>query len=420
MLFNIVGYVMFKLAYRDIGDLFQAILLLGTIISIIISGFKLHKDIIFRCFLISLIIPVISWVNSIIYIPDLARKSPEINALYHFFTFWPIAYWVRGNRRYITVVLFGFCIGVILTCYSHSNMVIELLDGLRGQRVDFNVVNAQHPSLLSGFSLIICLFYAFKIIKMRQYNLISILKNSSIIFLSIIFLLILLVTQTRQVWLALVSTLLIIPAAYNLYSTIKINKKKILTIYLLIILILISFSSINIVNKRLKLDIDNIKKIACMNFANITSGNSSRIRVQLWHEGVEWIKKRPLLGSGDHSRALVVSQSQYLSESIKHKINHLHNSHIETMVSYGIIGSLFVYFVMLYPVMLLLHNKQKDIDDFKTLAIAFTVYWMIVNIFESYFYAKSGELLLSVYLSVIYSFNFADIKYCNNDSNDIN
>jgi O-antigen ligase len=413
MLVCILGYALFKRSYREIGDIFQAFLILGTIASLYYNREILLKDKIIHCFAASLFIPILSWLNSISEIPDLAKPSPNITALYTFFTFWPIAYWLKGNTKKITLMLFSFCLGFVFMCQRNSDMVQEITRGLKGIRVDFNIINAQHPALLAGFGLIICIFY-FLIFSKRIFNkpsAVSLALLFSTAALCVFFLVITIITQSRQVWLALIlSSIVFIPFIYNSFAARPITKKKFILIYLFILLAVFAFTKIDIVEKRIHNEKNAIKNILMLNFDQIKASGSAGIRLNLWKEAVTWIKARPLLGSGYDSRALVISQSKNLPKRIKRDFTHLHNSHIEMLVHYGILGSALIYFVMIYPVILLLKSSRKDIDGYKTLGLIFTVYWMTVNNFESFFFAKNGEIILSIYLGMIYSFKFSSEK----------
>src|SRR5690554_2376216 len=152
MVICILGFVLFKRLYRDMGDLFFFVAFLGTIVSIAYNIKKLRKDPVFIAFFLSLLIPTLSWLNSRFSIPDLALPTPSPFFFYSFFMFWFIAYWTRGNQNIIAAILTAYILSVIGIFVTDSNNFInEISSGMNGSRIDFNVVNAQHTSLFSGF-----------------------------------------------------------------------------------------------------------------------------------------------------------------------------------------------------------------------------------------------------------------------------
>src|SRR5690554_3336807 len=73
----VLGFVLFKRFYRDLGDVFLFFLVLGTLLSAYYSARPTRKDPVVIAFFISLIVPVLSWANSRLQIPELAKASPS-------------------------------------------------------------------------------------------------------------------------------------------------------------------------------------------------------------------------------------------------------------------------------------------------------------------------------------------------------
>ncbi|AHI33435.1 hypothetical protein AU15_21095 [Marinobacter salarius] len=111
MVATIIGFVLFKRFYRDIGDVFFMITFIGTLLSIFYNFKKIKKDPIYIAFFISIAIPLLSWINSIVAIPDLAMPKPSPFFFYSFFIFWFIAYWTRGNTNRYAGRTGRWCLG---------------------------------------------------------------------------------------------------------------------------------------------------------------------------------------------------------------------------------------------------------------------------------------------------------------------
>ena len=133
--------------------------MLGTFVSAYYTFRPVKKDPIVIAFFLSLIVPVMSWVNSKVQIPELAKDYPSPFLFYDFFFFWFIAYWTNGKNARIAAILLAYCVSVLGIYITHSPDIFgEIKRGLEGTRIDFSLVNAQHTSLFAGFGFISAAF----------------------------------------------------------------------------------------------------------------------------------------------------------------------------------------------------------------------------------------------------------------------
>lgn len=406
----VLGFVLFKRFYRDLGDVFFFFAVIGTLLSVYYSARPVRKDPIVIAFFISLVIPVLSWANSKLQIPELAKASPSPFFFYNFFFFWFIAYWTQGKNERIAAILFAYCLGVLGIYISHSaDFFGELVNGLRGVRIDFSVVNAQHTSLFAGFGLIAAVFLFIVKVDLRLKP--EILKKTIATAFIVFFTLIVIVTQSRQVWLALIACLFLTPLAYTIISRSRTSTRAILISYLAFALMIAAASSLDIVNDRLAAEKPTLTKIVNLEFDAVPDSTSIGVRIHLWLEGWEWIRQRPILGSGEDARELVISESDSLPEFVRASFTHLHNSHIETILSFGAVGAALVYFLILWPPFSTVVLSTTPVKKtWKAFSLIVPIFWLTVNFFESYFYAANGLYIFSVFFGIIYSFRFVPPK----------
>ena len=409
----VLGFVLFKRFYRDLGDVFFFFVVIGTLFSIYYNARTVRRDPIVIAFFISLIIPVLSWINSTIQIPELAKASPSPFFFYNFFFFWFVAYWTQGKNERIAAILFAYCLSVLGIYVGHStNFFGELIHGLHGGRIDFGVVNAQHTSLFAGFGLISAVFLF--LVKTELTFKLGIVKKAIATALIVFFVLIVVVTQSRQVWLALIACLFLTPLAYTAISRSQTSKRTILISYAVFALMILAASSLDIVNKRLAAEKSTLTKIVNLEFNSVPDTTSIGVRIHLWLEGWEWIKQRPILGSGEDARELVISESDSLPEFVRADFTHLHNSHIETILSFGVVGAALVYFLIIWPPMFTtMSSAPPTKKTWKAFSLIIPIFWLTVNFFESYFYAANGLYIFSVFFGIIYSFRFASTESVN-------
>ncbi len=399
----VLGFVVFKRLYRDLGDVFIFIAVLGTFASAYYNFRPVKKDPVVIAFFLSLIVPVLSWLNSKIHIPDLAKDSPSPFFFYDFFFFWFIAYWTNGKNTRIAAILLGYCVSVLGLYISHSpDFLGEIERGLSGLRVDFNLVNAQHTSLFAGFGFISAAFLF--IVKLNLPLKLEILKKTVCAMLLAFFTLTIVITQSRQVWLALFACLLFAPLVHKLISYSRVSTRSTVLTYLLLALVVVAVSNLDIVKKRVTTEESTITKIVNLDLESVKDSGSIGLRVHLWLEAWDWIGERPVLGSGEDARELVISESEDLPESVRTTFTHLHNSHLETLVSFGLVGAALIYFLLFWPPAFATMASVKK--TWKAFSLIILIYWLTVNCFESYFYSANGVFLFSVFYGVIYSFRF--------------
>ncbi|TNG93058.1 O-antigen ligase family protein, partial [Testudinibacter aquarius] len=408
MFISTLGYTLFKVADRNIGDVFLTLLVLGFIIGLISNWKVLIQDKILWLFLLSLLSQILSWFHGIYftpYTPSFFSLSPLANLFYFFI----LAYWLKGNAYYIFSTLTAYCLGVILACILHSNAPVdEFLLGLTGQRVDFGITNANHTAALAGSSILASIFMIYFFIKefriyLRTWYGISYVSFLAII--SVINLLLVYMTFSRSIWLALFCVLVIL-IFYVFFRNVSFNMKflvKIIVVLISSFLLIYSLLQVPQINSRVFEEHEVIAGLLEKEPDEIAS-SSVGLRVKFWYSSFDWIKEYPILGLGDrNARAFVIQKSPYLTQAVKDEFQHLHNGYIEILISYGLLGLFVVLgiFFIVFKNVFMMKSMYRNYVIWG--AIAFSSYYYVINIFESFFMFKTGEYIQTVFLGCIYS-----------------
>ncbi|WP_294961839.1 O-antigen ligase family protein [Sulfurimonas sp.] len=405
MLFCIFCYAFFNIKYSRVGDIFLALFLIGSL-----PIFAIHKDIIFKnpiiiILIMILIAQVLSWINSHIYIPEIADKTPKLDRLAKLFVFFFIAYWLKANIKNTILLWLFFIFGFLFAIATNINFmsIIELV--LNQQRIGFLIKNSQFDSMLAGTSLLMSLSFFYLTIKSSIFG-----KKSkaallfAILLLIIFFTYIVLITQSRQVWLGLISAY-IAYAISHIWINKKINFKVLIINFLSISTLLIVLGNTEIMQYRIMSEQDVVESIFIEK--KDIEMSSVGIRINSWLDAKDWILKHPIIGLDSEAISEVIQQSKRFSKELKKEYGHLHNFFIETLVAYGFIGLLLI-FAMYY--FIILSIKDSDLSDnnkqyYLLTSISFLTYWLIINNFETFNSRIIGVSTHNIIFASFYTFH---------------
>lgn len=406
MLFFTLAFSLLFLATPNVAKVFQVLLIVGSL-----PIFFYHRDTIFKDPMIKLlgliiICQLLSWVYSIYYQPDIANSGPKIDRLAKLFSFVFIAYWLKGKISNVYFLWVSLVVGFVLGCIVQGDFIQEILLGFNGERVDFNIKNAQFTSMFAGISLLIVIH----LITQRQ-RLFSTYSEGIVFTLSAILVTLggllafmIIITQSRQVWLALFVTALIAPL-YTQYLYPSKKRKTIMASYLAIIILGFSLTQTNIVQERLARESQTIDAILAGDTQNIPM-SSMGIRVNSWLEAINWIKKSPWVGHDNAAIGQVIQQSKLFTPELKLMFNHLHNYHIEVLVAYGFLGLTLVYLVYAWLIrsLMIQKNQNSELTPLLLFSLIFVTYWFIVNCFETFNGRSMGVYVHNVMFAGFYTF----------------
>ena len=394
--------------FDNVSNLFRSIFILCSLPIFIIERKHIFKDRMLKLLGLALLIQIASWLNSLIYLPDIANSGPKIDRLAKLFSFVFIAYWLKGSLRNVYLLWGTLAVGFILGCFVHVDFFTEVARAMSGTRVDFAIKNAQFTSMFSGISLLISVFILSQLLlKKKPFEGIStplkIVLSTAIILAFIFFTFITIVTQSRQVWLALAFTLVVSPIFYALVFP-KSNRKRIAMSYLLIAITFVGLSQSEIIQQRAMRETGTLQTILSGDLDNIPM-TSIGIRVNSWIAASDWIKERPLIGSDAEAISEVIKQSDKFTGSLK-GFGHLHNYHIETLVAYGFLGLLLIYILYYWLVRSLFITKkqQPELSDITLFSLMFVTFWACINFFETFNGRSFGVYTHNIMFAGFYTF----------------
>ena len=110
--------------------------------------------------------------------------------------------------------------------------------------------------------------------------------------------------------------------------------------------------------------------------------------------------EKPLLGWGPNGKTLAIQESSKIPQYIKDDYGHLHNTYLEILVNFGIIGfAIFSIFIGWVVKSLIMAKKTKKMpEDIFLFSILALIFWSITNIFESYLMFWTGVFLFNIVL----------------------
>ncbi|MCP4323531.1 MAG: O-antigen ligase family protein [Psychromonas sp.] len=408
MLLSILLYSLFEISSVEIAKKMQLIFIIGSLPILFYHKDRIFKDPMFQLLGLALLLQIASWLNATIYLPDIASEVPKLDRLAKLFSFIFIAYWLQGNLRNVYLLWGTLAVGFIIGCFVNVDFFNEISKALNGTRIDFEIKNAQFTSMFSGISLLISGFILPQVLSNKKpFQAITtshkVLLSILIIIASLFFAFISIVTQSRQVWLALALAFFMLPIFYALIFP-KSNRKLIFISYLLIGVIFTGLSQLEMIQKRVLLDTGTLQTIISGDLDNIPM-TSIGIRVNSWILATDWIKERPILGSGAEAISEVIQQSDKFTGELK-KIGHLHNYHIETIVAYGSLGLLLIYTLYYWLVrsLFITRIQQPELSALAVFSLMFVTFWACINLFETINARSFGVYTHNIMFAGFYTF----------------
>lgn len=350
--------------------------------------------------LFCMLVQFLSWFSAWQSHPGWASALPTFDRLGKLFFFIPIGLIMAGNFRNVIVSWYLFAIGLFVFILISPEHWPSLADLANGERVDFGIWNAQHTAMYFGVLTLLLLVF----IKRWIINPSRIFPLSRLfLFFSLLFsIFALYVTQTRAILLGAVLSLCCI-AIHFLFGKISSGLKRshllMGSVAVVLILAVLGYGVTSVVAKRMS---DEAETVHLMMDGHMNSlpYTSIGIRIHTWIEAVHHIEERPILGWGDKARSMVIKTSKVLPDDIRDNFGHLHNYYLETQLSYGVLGSIFLILFFGYMIRELYVSWKKDIinHDVGILSLCFIVYWLFINNFESYMSFNTGVFMLGLIL----------------------
>lgn len=339
----------------------------------------------FWLLLAAIVVQLASWALSHLTHPQWADGSPKVDRLGNWMMLLAIALALGGSTRNVLLLWGAALTGLLLAPWLTGGGLAEIVLGLKGTRIDFDLHNAQHAAMYSGVALIGLLALLPGLLdRSRRNGWLLALWSAGFCFVGLMVVL----TQTRAVWLGL---LLAVAVLCWLWLREYLHGWQRWLPLLVLAAFLATLASSDLVQKRANKELTSINTVMEGDVADMPF-DSPGVRLHSWLEATRWISQRPLLGWGGKGRNRVIQEAEHFPAALKKHTHHLHSSYMDTLVNFGLLGLLLLLSLwgwLLWAVWRAYgrHSLAPGMMQFFT---AFMAYWLLVNGFESYMYFSSG------------------------------
>lgn len=282
---------------------------------------------------------------------------------------------------------------------------------LSGRRVDFNTRNAQHIALVFGTLLLASVCYLPRALTGAHSTPLRALAGITTVLLVALGAFGILVTETRGVWLGLTGGA-IVAVGTLLFSARRTRSGLIIGVATVFVTASAIFGlnvDERISNRFAQADISAHLEEG---YAKTTSDDielgSAGVRIRSYLAATEWIRQRPLLGWGADNAQDLIGRSPHFSDRFKRRFGHLHNMHLEILLAHGLLGGILFYgmFIAVCRAAWRAYARTTMPADAALFGLAFTTFWVIANVFESYYLYVSGQYIATIGFGFIYAFYF--------------
>ncbi|WP_243836028.1 O-antigen ligase family protein [Modicisalibacter xianhensis] len=381
-------YATFLIAWPDVGGPAETIMALLGLVAVLTWGTRIRASAALWLLVAAVLVQLLSWTLGYFHHPQWIEDNPQVDRLAKLFIFISVAWWLGGSTRRTLLIwslaLTGFFLGLLI----HGNGLAEWRNGFAGLRVDFGIRNAQHTAMYFGTGLLGLLAFARRSLASGNWALVRRLAWVLAMALCVAGLI---VTQTRGIWLALGVALPLMAALFAWWylRTHPVRQARLMLLGGFLAVVLVGIPTVEIayspIANRVTKELPAIESILAGDFEAVPY-NSSGVRFHTWRAATEWIAERPIVGWGGDGRSLAIDETQWLPQWVKDHFGHLHNYFLELWVAYGLLG-VAVFAGLAFWVgrgTWLAWRGGVLPSDMALFGVAFFLYWIIVNQFESY------------------------------------
>ena len=409
-LLALASYCLLKLATpQGLGRFFEAIVLFGFFFSLYYHRVNPLRIRTFQLLLLAILLPLVEFGINYFIDPEMALRYQADGSLYRLMFFLPLAWWLAGRYQMGLWAYFLSFIGLYIAIFSSGSFAAEWQNLLAGHRVEFGFRDAQHSGLLFATAVLGLLVFAYRMIYQSKINTYACsVLVSLVLALSII---ILINSQARASWLGLIVAVAIYVSLVVFHPSFRRQKLSCSYLLALCTLVLAMIFAVtwkfDTLKSRMQVEADTISQLFHEDLSIIQlENNSVGLRIKLWRAAWERIVEKPLLGWGYGIRTSYVKESESLPNELRlHGPQHVHNSYLALLLSYGFLGLAFVVFLFAYLLRLawLQYRAQCLPWDCFLFVVLFTILFAIVNFFESFLFMRTGLYLVGIVYSVPYT-----------------
>lgn len=409
-LWLLIGYAATMPVRPEIGEGFKlAVLLMGFGGFFWLAGARRFGPPVWLL-LAATLVALLSWGLALWHHPHWAESSPRVHRLTHWFSFLAVAWLLAGRERRVLVLWGAAVLGLLSAPWLVGRGWVDWFDGVRGERIDFGLHNAQHATLLFATALLGLTALAPRLLGPgagRLWRVLSWTLVTGACALAVV------ITQTRGVWLGLAAAglVLLAGACQGLRRRIPSAPRRwALTVVLAGgVLALVAAAALSpIVEQRLAEEHQTMTRLARGELEGATGSVAGR--VLSWSAARPWIAERPVLGWGGNGRGLVLAHSPQLPAWIEEEgFRHLHSGYLDTLVNFGLAGLAVLAGLVVWITRQALAAQRHGVlpADFLLFYLAFMMFWLVVNLFESFLFFSSGDWVFTLVVGGVTSFGLA-------------
>jgi O-antigen ligase len=423
-------YAFSKISFADAFDFVEAIFVIVLLYGFFRYGGTLRSSLPLWLVWASIAVVLITWVSAQISHPEWAESNPRLEHLARHFLFVLMAFWLAGSERKV-LWFFGLALlGLLFSPWSLGGGWGEVMSGLQGERIDFGIRNSQHTGILFGLAALFLLVFFRRLVLGGRAWLRGVVWLAVLGFcLYVVF-----ATHTRSVPLAF-AVLALIAVFVGLwllvfrsrYTVALVHHNRVvvatllLTVSVAVVALTAFFATMDQAGdsgyQRLVDDVEMLAQARSGDLSELPR-TSMGYRVVSWRAAVDWFAQRPITGWGGNAGGLVIQHTDWLQAYIgDFSLGHLHNSYVEVLVRYGLLG-FSIYLVLMVWTARGAHKAWKNGNmpgDFLVFFLVFFVFWAIVNLFESYMFYGTGVYVFNLVMAALLSFIWADRKRLEKD-----
>lgn len=364
-----------------------------------VRGYSLRKSTIVWLALAAIAVAFVSWCASWLYHPEWAESSFKVHRISVWFAMIPVAAILGGRLRNVYLLWGMALLGLLLSPWISGGGFAEWQRGLAGQRIDFGLHNAQHTAMLFGTAALGLLAFSTRLLSAPHCSWpcrLAWLAALAICITAVI------ASQTRGVWAGFTVALLVlmVAAVSVLRKRYRWRRRMIATgaIATVVGALAVGYLSLgDIVVERLNAEHQTLQLVQQGNLEGVPY-TSAGIRLHTWNEALHWFAQRPLVGWGGNGRSLIFDHSSNLPEDIKQHFGHLHNSYLDLLVNFGVLGLLLLAALAYWMLSRCLRYYRAGLLPGSSLVfcLALAVFFAVINLFESYLFYHSGHLVMAI------------------------
>lgn len=397
----LLAYGFLNLLWPSAGKLAQIPAIVLGLVAFLTWGKEHRTSFPVLLLLSALGVQTLSWGLGYFNHPEWMASNPKVDRLGKLFMFIALAWLLGGSTRNTLTLWLSAALGFLLATFVQGHAA-DWLRGLSGQRVDFDMRNAQHTAMYFGTVLLGLLCFSPRMLRKGPA---SAWRRFTWLLMTALCLTGLFITQTRAVWLAVCAAMVFMALIWALPQLRRRQNHAGMTLAcrggaLALLIAGALWAGGGIITQRLSVESDVIKTVLNGDFADVPY-TSVGIRIQTWRAAAEWIAERPITGWGSNGRSLAIKETPWLPEFVRADFGHLHNYFLEVWIAYGVLGLALFAALAIWVGRGSWQAWRAGVlpNDMALFSLAFFLYWVIVNQFESYNSFGSGVFVFNLVLA---------------------